>query len=251
MLQRLRFLFLLSLVALFLPACMEGERSDDPTTEGSAESPTPTDPEPTPTSTPSPSARISNLHLWKDGCDAELWGRWLSGDDYALDVFQILTEAGETVASITYYDLTFRGGMEEVWRFFDANSFTASRYRARFLFSDGSEHEETVDLDAGFFAGPALLTPGTMLADGPMGGLAVYAASTIDASVQRVMVYDANRCRQHWKVFYSEPQLDAGGTTRLDIGGYFVAGTPLLVTVEGVDYGANYTYYTSFEITAP
>lgn len=248
------FLALAGLSLLSLPGCLTPPTNDsagEPATEDPTPTPTGGEPTPSPSPTPSPDARISNLHLWKDGCSVELWGRWQSGDDYAIDAFQVRTEAGDLIASVTYAELTFRGGMDEVWRFFDAIPFPETRYRVLFLFGDGSEHEETIDLDADLFAGPTLLGAGNVLADGPGGGLAVYVDSQISGSVQRVMVYDASSCRVHWKVFYSEPQLSPGTTTRLDVGGAFSSGEELVVTVEGVDDAANYTYYTSVHVTVP
>ena len=245
-------LLLLACALPLLAACTDPSESS--TQESSGDStPTPTEGEPTPepTGTPTPSARIANFHLWKDGCDSELWGRWNSGDDYSLEVFQVRTEAGTLVASVTYGDLSFEGGMEEVWRFFDESSFPASRYRVLFLFGDGTEHEETVDLDPTFFEGPAILSVGNVVADGPNGGLAVYVGSDISGSVQRISVYDANRCRVYWKIFYTEPQLSSGSTTRLDVGGYFASGTELLLAVEGVDAALAYTYYTTVSVTIP
>ena len=84
------------------------------------------------------------------------------------------------------------------------------------------------------------------------GGLTITVDSTIHGSVQRVIMYNASTfCRESSKVFFTEPRLSPGSPTQFDVGGFYPTGTELLVTVEGIDSVAAYTFYTTVTVLAP
>ncbi len=194
---------------------------------------------------------MSNLHLWKDGCSSQLWGRWTSDDDYQLDFIQLKDSDGNVVASKTYYDLTFSAGFDEAWMFFDDATFSDTQYSVFVDFASQPDATASITLDPGFYTDDSRFDPGAVLQSGPDGGLAVYVTPSFNGTVQRVMVYDDSWCRQSWKVFYTEPALSNGSSTRLDLGGFYESGTSLNLTIEGVNTGTNYTYYGTAAIVVP
>jgi hypothetical protein len=200
-----------------------------------------------------------DVKLFRAGCGQQLWGRWINGSTVTLKEATVTPPSGNAITTTYLEEITFTAGKKSIFLLNDGATFGPGAYEVALQVSgaDGTHtHTIHVDADEGLF-----LWPGRITLDGvahaPSGGYRLDINPTFDGSVVRAILYSNDPgpdfgCVVSKTVFLTPFDLQNGTSTELDLGSSnSTSGRHLLALLQGSEPAANWTFYSTFELTTP
>jgi hypothetical protein len=199
---------------------------------------------------------LEGLTLFKDGCDKELWGHWTNADDFAINKVDVLSKgsatsaAGAVVASVSYaVGLGFTQGFPDVWRFFDDGDFPDDSYTLVVVFADQPDLILDLPVVASFYEDDEWIDLWEWNA---FDALKLTLRPWFNGRIQRVDVYDEDRCLMYWWTWASEPAFEPNELFDLTLPEFYpTSGTEILVVIQGLDDSLYYTFYQTMRVPIP